>query len=129
MRVSSGVRARHFLSPLLAVAGGCVAMLTYQAGLWEIGATSFLVVIAGSLAQRNRTQLLGFASIGLAAALAWVTVVQELRSACGSSSARPLVCAAAAGPSAASYVAAALVLASAGALLVALSARSRPPAG
>ena len=126
MRAKSGMRAEHVHRPLFAVGGSCLAMLIYQAGLWEMGVAAFLVVIAGAIAQRSRMQLLGFASIGLAAALAWVALVQELGAACGSSSAQPLACSAVAGPSVTSYVAAAIVLASAGALLVALSPRSWP---
>jgi hypothetical protein len=122
MRATSAVRAGH-VRTLLAVGGGCLAMLTYQSGLWEIGAVAFLVVFALSIAQRNRVQLLGFTSIGLAGALAWVALVRGMGAPCGSSSAQPLVCSAVAGPSIARYVVAALVLALAGALLVALQRR------
>jgi uncharacterized membrane protein len=123
MRATSALRNAHVRTPLLAVGGGCLAMLTYESGLWEIGVVAFLVVFALSSAHRNRVQLLGFTSIGLASALAWVALVPSLGAPCGSSSAQPLVCSAVAGPSIARYAVAAVVLALAGALLVALQRR------
>jgi hypothetical protein len=127
MRATSAVRAEHVRTPLLAVGGGCLAMLTYQSGLWEMGVVAFLTVMTISIAHRNRVRLLGLTSIGLAGALAWMALVHELGAPCGSSSAQPLVCSAVAGPSVARYVVAAVVLAVAGVLLVAL--HRRDPSG
>jgi hypothetical protein len=111
-----GLGARVF-----GIAGSCAAMLAYQAGLWEAGAGALLVVVIVSVAQRDRGQLVGLVSIGLACALVYMALDEMFAATCGGSY-QPIVCSATDGPSAISFGIQAAACALFGTVLVVRSA-------
>jgi hypothetical protein len=104
------LRIRRVSARPFAAVASCLGMLSFQAGLWELGALTLLIVIATSTVQVHSLELLGFASIGVAAALGWVAFVQAVAAPCGFSSQQPLRCSVGSQPSVTSYLIAVLVL-------------------
>jgi hypothetical protein len=90
-------------------------MLGYQAGLWELAVIAGLAGIVFSFSRQHTRQLVGFAGIGIAAALGWVAAVQVFAAPCGFSSEQPVTCSVASAPSVTGYLVASVILAMVGA--------------